>query len=183
MQLENKSYRKDFRNLIIENLELKKNQLLEEEFTVEDEELTEIDKNIFILTNGLTSEYDKINVDFYDAVSDRNEINVDISQQVTKILELFFELEGYLNTDEIIRSHANSNKLKFKGFNDHDDGELDNGQVVFAEYLIMYQKKFQQYKDEFREGRGSEMEEYIEALSFFHKKPVSKESILEFLEM
>ena len=182
MKLKNKSYPKDFRNLIIENLEFKKNQLYTEGLTDENSKVVEINNYIFILTNGLISEYETINLDVYNSVLDQNEISETVTDQVTKILRVFVQLEGYLNTEQSIKNHSNSYKLKFEGFNDYDDEELDEGQVIYAEYLIINQKKFSQYKGKFREGHGNVMKKYIEILNFFQNKEISTESILEFLE-
>ena len=180
MKLENKSYPKDFRNALIKLL-YEKQENLDQYDEEENEEIKRIEANVFILENGLKTEYNKVNIDIEDFILDENEISEDTFFQVQQILRLFFELEGFIKTDEQIRNHPKVSKLKFQGFNDHDDEELDNRQVVVAEYLIMKQDKFKQYRDIFRESSGSPMKKYIEILNFFENRKINNFSIIEYL--
>ncbi|QOW10515.1 hypothetical protein Q73A0000_09105 [Kaistella flava (ex Peng et al. 2021)] len=181
MKLENKSYPKDFRNALIGLLH-EKQENLDQYDEEENEEIKRIEENIFILEKGIKTEYNKVNIDIEDHILNSDEISEVTFIQVQRILRLFFELDGFIKTEEQIRNHPKVFKLKFQGFNDHDDEELDNGQVIVAEYLIMKQKKFQQYKGIFREGKGNVMERYIEIINFFENRKINTSSIIEYLD-
>ena len=181
MQLQNISYDKSFRNLLIKSLELEKECIIKNVDEIEQENSKDIDRNIFILKNGLISEYDKIHINIEDRIYDHPEMIIETSEEVYKILRLYLEIDGYFTTDESLRNHPKKSRLKFEGFNKHNDEELDKGQINYAEYLIKYEGKFEKFKNDFREGKGLIMYQYKKVLEFFSDKEVNVASIEKFL--
>ncbi len=172
MQLENISYNKEFLNSLIEILNKKKAE-------VSKDELTEIEKYIFILQNRIISEYNKIEIEIEDNILDGEDISIKTSEFVKKTLRLFSQINGFLKEDQFI-DYKNSHKLTFNGFDDHNDIEEYYGAVDYAEYLINYEKKFTIYKGIYKEGTNLDTSRYLETLKFFENKEVNKNSILEF---
>lgn len=177
MRLENIKYSKEFRNLIIKILLDKRQEIYKDDNEDEsDDLLRRIDKEIFILENGLITEYDKIDIEIDDYVYDK-EVSKETSNQVLKIFTLFKEIEGYIKNNDDLNCIL---KLRFRGFNAHDDGDFDKGHIYYAEYLIDHEKKFQNFKDIYREGHDGEMERYIDILKFFENKEINMNSIIEY---
>ena len=177
MKLETKHYSKDFRNLIIGNLESEISEIKNAEGISEQEnKVEEIQKYIFILKNGIISEYDKIIINIEDNIGESEEITEETSSEVLEILRLYSQIDFAISS----QNDSNLNRLKFEGFNEHDDEDLDKGQVRYAEFVINFENKFPYFKDRFNQGAGLVMSNYKEVLKYFTGKEVTIESIKEF---
>lgn len=173
MQLENISYSKEFLNPLIEILNIKKTEASEDE-------LTDIEKYIFILQNRIISEYNKIEIEIEDNILGGEDISIETSEFVKKTLSLFLQIEGFLKEDQFV-DYKSKYKLTFSGFDDHNENDEYYGAVDYAEYLINYEKKYTRYKGIYKEGTSLDTDRYLETLNFFENKEVNKNSILEFV--
>lgn len=174
MYLKNISYDKEYRNLLIDYFEFKKNN------EIDDDIKKKYDKFSHILTYGLISEYHKIEIQLSDSAYD--EVGMETSTQVRKILRTYFELEAVLELHYPNKKNDVAfDDLKFEGFNDHDDGNDDSGQIDFAEYLIDFEDNFSLFKGIVSNGDNMSMSKYIKVINFFKDKEINKETIDEYI--
>jgi len=173
MQLQKINYPKEFLNSLVEILNSRKTDCSEDE-------LKNIEKHIFILERRIISEYDKINIEIEDNILDTKEISIETSEFVKETLRLYKSIDGFLKKEDGLKSYKNNHKLKFAGFDEHNDVEQFYGAADYAEFIIDYKKKFLIFKDIFREGTSSDTHRYLEALKFFEKNAANIDSIIEF---